>query len=536
MELVAGETLAERIQRGPLSAEEARSLFIQIAEGLGAAHEKGVIHRDLKPANVMITPEGIVKILDFGLAKALVREGEPALDTSQSPTLTKGTALGVIMGTEHYMSPEQARGKPVDKRTDVWAFGCCLFEALSGRKAFDGEVGTDVLGAVIHNEPDWNALPTIAPRRLLERCLRKNRHDRLQDIGDARIELADQGAEPTTQTRSVKPLALVLMLATLAGIAIGAGLLSLFGNDARPLPEPKRFAIPLREGERIRNYFLSWDNPLVFSPDGSHLVYAASRGSTSFLYLRDMSSGETRQVSGTTGATDPFFSPDGQWVGFLAESRLKKVRLAGGEPEVITAKRFSLEGGASWGPDGWIVFAAKEGLFLVSVDGGESEGLTTSSFDRFPSFLPGGQQISFTATDAAVFDDMANFQDGERLVILDVASRERTGLEELGRASSGVYLDSGHLAFARGSDLLVTAFDPAARGIRGEPRLVTSGVFATTSGRSYFAVSRNGDLSLLLGNPAERSVVVVDRAGREHHVAQGQYMHPVFVSDSAYES
>ena len=235
MELIEGETLAERIQRGPLPVEEAIPLFIQIAEGLGAAHEKGIIHRDLKPANTKITPEGIVKILDFGLAKAFAREDEPALDTSQSPTLTKGTALGVIMGTASYMSPEQARGKLVDKRTDIWAFGCCLFEALSGQKAFDGEVATDVLGAVIHKEPDWNVLSTQAPRRIIEKCLQKTKRDRLQDIGDVRIELEEPATAPrsTSAPRVAHPVA--LFLATLLGMALGAGLLWRLGGDTTVL-------------------------------------------------------------------------------------------------------------------------------------------------------------------------------------------------------------------------------------------------------------------------------------------------------------
>jgi serine/threonine protein kinase len=202
MELVEGETLAERIAKGPLSVKEAISLFTQIADGLEAAHEKGIVHRDLKPANIKITPEGRIKILDFGLAKAFSPEDSVSAATSQSPTLTKGTALGAIMGTASYMSPEQATGRPVDRRTDVWAFGCCLYEALSGKKAFDGETATDAIAAVVKSEPDWAALPSTLPSRLrevLERCLTKERNERLRDAGDAIYELRASGRQETPQ-------------------------------------------------------------------------------------------------------------------------------------------------------------------------------------------------------------------------------------------------------------------------------------------------------------------------------------------------
>ena len=202
MELVEGETLAERIAKGRIPMDEAIPLFVQIAEGLEAAHEKGIVHRDLKPANIKIGPDGKPKILDFGLAKAFVREDGTVTDSSQSPTLSKGTALGVIMGTPSYMSPEQARGKAVDKRTDVWAFGCCLYEALTGRKPFEGDNATDVLAAVVRARPDWTQLPTSASsrlRRLMLRCLQKDTRERIQDIGDARIELSDFGGEPESR-------------------------------------------------------------------------------------------------------------------------------------------------------------------------------------------------------------------------------------------------------------------------------------------------------------------------------------------------
>ena len=422
------------------------------------------------------------------------------------------------MGTAFYMSPEQARGKVVDKRTDIWAFGCCLFEALSGHKAFDGEVATDVLGAIIHKEPDWNALSTQAPRRLIEKCLQKTKRDRLQDIGDVRIELE----EPASPTRSTTAPWITLFLATLLGMALGAGFLWRLGGDTnRPLPEPKRFAIPLNEGERLGDFFASADNPIAFSPDGAHLVYAAAHGSTSHLYVRDMSTSETRRIPKTNAATDPFFSPDGRWIGFFAKSRLMKVRLAGGEPEVITERIVQLwTGGATWGSAALIVFAGIDGLYVVSADGGEPEQLTTDPRDSLPKFLPDGRRVLFTS---------ALPGDEKQIAIVNIETREQSLLGGLGRSSSGVYLDTGHLVFARGSDLLVTEFEPAGAQVRGEPRLMASGVFTTLPGRAYFDVARNGDLAFVLGNPAARSLVLVDKTGHEEPVTQGQYMHPAFL-------
>ena len=321
LELVEGETLAERIQKGAIPIGESLKIALQMAEALEAAHEKGIIHRDLKPANVKITPEGKVKVLDFGLAKALEDE-TPATDLTHSPTRT-GTAVGVIMGTAGYMSPEQARGQAVDKRTDIWAFGCVLYEVLSGKQVFGGTTVTDILAAIVHKEPDWEALPEGTPRailRLLRRCLDKDPHERLHHIADARIEIRHALSEPsdhspgeTATATSARwkqpiPLAAVGLLMVLIGVFVGPILWN-SKDDSHPAPPTvTRFPIDLPGGAA---------NTLALSPDGTQLVYGAVRDNTRRLYLRAIDGLEAKEIPGTEGGWAPFFSPDGKWVGFF---------------------------------------------------------------------------------------------------------------------------------------------------------------------------------------------------------------------------
>ena len=279
MELVEGETLAERIRKGPIPVDEAIPLFVQIAEGLEAAHEKGIIHRDLKPANIKVGPDGKVKILDFGLAKAFSEREDVSAETSESPTVTKGTALGAIMGTAAYMSPEQARGKPVDKRTDIWAFGCCLYEALTGRRAFDGDNATDVLAAVVREDPALGLLPDEVlthVRDLLRRCFSKNAIDRLRDIGEARILLrgTDSGESATGHGAQVPAVrgtrVLVPLVAASLGFGLGAAFLSLGRDEASSPARVTRSTIQLPDDQRIPASALS---PLAISPDGERVAY-----------------------------------------------------------------------------------------------------------------------------------------------------------------------------------------------------------------------------------------------------------------------
>jgi eukaryotic-like serine/threonine-protein kinase len=346
LEYVPGETLAEKLGRGAIPLEETLVICLQLAEALEAAHEKGIVHRDLKPANLIVTPEGKVKVLDFGLAKDVATATGAAGGTAitGSPTLTspgQNTQLGVIMGTAAYMSPEQARGKAVDKRADIWAFGCVLYEMLTGRRPFGGETVTDVLAAIVRSEPDWTALPPRIPVRLgllLRRCLQKEPRQRLHDMGDARLEIDDAmraAPEPATAApvrsgwKQAVPWAVSVIL---AAAAVG----SVWTSGRRPstsAPRTTRSAVTLPPKT---NFVLGRGAALAFSPDGARVAYvAAPAGGASRLYLRALDRMESTLLPDTEGATDPFFSPDSKWVAFFADHKLKKVSVLGGAPFVL---------------------------------------------------------------------------------------------------------------------------------------------------------------------------------------------------------
>ena len=329
MELVPGETLAEKLARGPIPEKEAVELARQIIDGVEAAHESGVIHRDLKPANIKITPEGIVRILDFGLAKAFEKDGAD-VDSSLSSTLTRdGSGTGVILGTAAYMSPEQASARPVDKRSDIFSFGSVLFEMLSGRHAFDGENVSEILAAVIKTEPDWSRLPS-AFERLVRRCLEKDPRRRLRDIGDARVELEDASTPVVAgSSSSRRPVAIALALSGVVAVA-----LSLAGVFSAPAPKDvTRFAVVLPPDTN----FVDFTRPgIALSPDGSQLVFRRNTG----LYLRRMDRVELELLPGTERARVPVFSPNGEWIAFFDREDCSKVlvHLGGGPPVTICSR------------------------------------------------------------------------------------------------------------------------------------------------------------------------------------------------------
>jgi serine/threonine-protein kinase len=389
MELVEGPTLADRIAQGPVPVGEALPIAKQIAEALEAAHEQGVVHRDLKPASIKVRLDGVVKVLDFGLAKAMEPTGVVSPSMSMAPTITTPalmTDAGMILGTAAYMSPEQARGKPVDRRADIWAFGCVLYEMLTGRRSFDGDDVAVTLGAVIHKEPDWRALPATTPasiRRLLARCLTKDPKGRIADASTARLEIveattasgseapapaADSAPVPQSPWRRAAP---IVAAVAVTGIATGLGTWTMV-RPPSPRPVHLTMAHPVPEFVGGTNS----DGNLALSPDGRFIAYVASTSSavtssTLPLYVRALDAPESRLLSNAARA--PFFSPDGQWVGFVeANSRLSKVALTGG-PSVPIADVGGVFRGASWGPDDAIVFATADpskGVSRISAAGG----------------------------------------------------------------------------------------------------------------------------------------------------------------------
>ena len=389
MELVEGEDLSLRIARGALAVDEALPIAKQIADALEAAHQQGIIHRDLKPANIKLRPDGTVKVLDFGLAKALAPEQGPASGPppSHSPTITSPamlTGLGIVLGTAAYMSPEQAKGREADKRSDIWAFGCVLYEMLTGRRPFDGEDMTDVLGAVIRLEPAWDALPSDVPgpvRTLVRECLVKDRRRRVGDIAAVLFVLNHQTAVAPTalvapRSNRIAWLVAALSIVALISTAVVAWRMSRSGTIA---PDPIQFTIPPPEKTVFGGPAAGGTGratQLAISPDGRNIVFVAGAQSAFQIWLRPLAGGEARPIPGTEGGVFPFWSPDSQFVAFFAGGKLKKVAKFGGPP-VELADVTSGRGG-SWSRDNVIVFdrASGSGLFRVSGGGGPPAAVT----------------------------------------------------------------------------------------------------------------------------------------------------------------
>ena len=521
LELVEGPTLAERISEGAVPLEEALGIARQIADALEAAHDQGVIHRDLKPANVKVREDGQVKVLDFGLAKAL--EGElTEEEVGNSPTLSiAATRAGVILGTAAYMSPEQAKGKKADRRADVWAFGVVLFEMLTGKRLFTGENISEILAHVITKEPEWDLLPDDAPpaiRKLLSRTLQKNPKQRLQAIGEARIALAEYEADSAASVLMTSPAAAELpawkrwtpWAAASAAMTVIA-LVTLWGwlGGTPPVPQPQRFLVEMSGEAELH---LVTGSAAALSPDGSRIAYAATADSKRMLYVRPADQLEGTPLSGTEGAQTPFFSPDGQWIGFFTDRELKKVSVMGGAP--ITLCETQQNRGGAWGPDDTIIFAAHTtaGLSRIPATGGEPVEISTPGEEershRWPEFLPGGTKVLFTAQPPSVNFNEANIE------VLDLESGERTVLHRGGTYPK--YLPTGHVAYVHEGTLFVAPLDLDRLELTAPPAPIIEGIASNgANGGAQFAFSQNGHLLYFRGRPTggDLSLVWVDEKG-----------------------
>jgi serine/threonine protein kinase/Tol biopolymer transport system component len=508
MELVEGPTLADRIARGHIALDEALSIAKQIAEGLEYAHEKGIIHRDLKPANIKVTVDGGVKVLDFGLAKVFTEETHDS-DLSHSPTLIKGTQAGMILGTAAYMSPEQAKGKAVDRRADIWAFGGVLFEMLSGKQTFSGETLTDTLAAVVRAEPEWNELaPTtpLAVRRLLRRCLTKDPKQRLRDIGEARIAIEDLRAgkseEATGGTQEESRL-LRKSLFWIAGIASAF----LVGAFAVWLLRPAGSEIPLRKLElQVPALDLNSSYGYSISPNGRMIAYVSNRR----LWIRDLDRLEPREVANTEVAGHPFWSPDSAYLGYVIGKKMWKVPSAGSGGTAIAdlPDVFSGAAGASWRADGTIIFTTGgSGLMQVAAQGGDASPLLNvepnESDFHDAELLPDGRGVLFAVHRSAQgLDTIALFDGQTRRTLIQIEGQ---------RVSNPVYSATGHILFRRrvsNPGIWALPFSLAKLEVTGEPFLVVPGAGVPK-------VSDDGTLVFAYGEGTSRTRLVwMDRTGK----------------------
>ena len=534
LELVEGPTLAQRIAQGPLPLNEALAVAQQVAHALEAAHDKGIIHRDLKPANIKFTRSGDVKVLDFGLAKAFATD-ESGANVSHAPTVTATELTGVIVGTPAYMSPEQARGQAIDKRTDIWAFGCVLYEMLTGRVAFRGNTISDTIAAILEREPVWDALPEPSPpalSRLLRRCLEKDPRRRLRDAGDVRIELEDASINLTSADRVSREPGLVTRreaIGAVVGALVGAtaaGAVAIRRSGAS-IPRPlTRFVLQIPEG----TFTASFNTRVAISADGAYL--ACNAGPMGRMLVRALRELELKPVEGTRAGI-PFFSPDGRWLGFSptdGSNQLRKVALSGGAPVSICATDSFM--GATWADNDVIYFVPElpSGVMSVPAGGGQPKEIVSIDFGKgerqhkSPCALPGGIAVLFvTATsDISTYDQAHimgfSLSTGQKRLLVEGGTHPR-------------YSPSGHLVYAHDGKLFAIRFDPQRLQTTGEPFPVLDGVLMSrNTGVANYDVSASGDLVYIPGicDGGARTLVWVDRNGRPEPVGlpAGSYLHP----------
>ena len=524
LELADGETLASRLAGGPLPVDDALTIARQVALALEAAHETGIVHRDLKPANIALTAEGSVKVLDFGLAKVV--DGVHAADQMMSPTITFGaTQAGVILGTAAYMSPEQAKGRAADKRSDVWGFGCVLYEMLTGRRAFDGEDVTETIAAVVRDQPDWARLPSNVPAQvllLLKRCLEKDRRARVSDIAVARFLLTE--SMPSTPIPAPylpsrrRLLAMGALAAVIAAMVAGAAWLRA-RVASPPAVTPARFVLTPPSSQPLM--LQGFDRDIAISPDGSNIVYrsfAGSGGGTIFA-IRGINDLAPR-VLGGTGGRYPFISPDGQWLGYAVANELRKISMSGGPPLTICKLSHPLRG-VPWGTGGRSVFGGvdpRQGLQAVPARGGEPRALTTPDPERgeighyYPFVMPDGKSVLFTIGSGSAASDTG------QLALLDLQTGRHKVL--IRGAGAATFVEPEYLVYATAGTLRAARFDPRRLEVIGDPVPVVDSVRNPSRGANY-SVSRNGTLVYVPAYAAEgqdmpaRSLVWVDRRGGE---------------------
>jgi len=526
MELAGGPTLADRIARGPIPIEEALPIAKQMADALEYAHEKGIIHRDLKPANVKVSADDTVKILDFGLAKAMEAELSPE-EIANSPTISRlATQAGVLLGTAAYMSPEQAKARPVDRRADIWAFGCVLYEMLTGKRIFRGESITDTLASVIKSEPDWSQLPAATPMRvrvLLQRCLQKDPKQRLRDIGDARISLeevlsgAPEGAAALAAAVPAWRRALPWAITSVAVLA--ALVLAFIHFRATPSAsvEPVRFQIPFPEGviPAVGSHF-------AVSPDGRQLAFfAVGPDNVARLWVRSLDSLQARPLPGSESPSSPpfFWSPDSQFIAFDAGGKLKKIAIAGGPAQTICDAPGTVVGG-SWNREGVIIFgvAAGAGIMRVSAEGGTPSPLTAldpsgkDAAQQLPFFLPDGRHFIYMRLSASPentgafvgsLDAKPENQDSKPLLVTEFAP------EYVPSGGTG----PGYLVFVRDRALLAQPFDPVRLQFSGGPVEIAEQV-GNFLNRGFFSVSASGVVAYRTGGSDSSQLSWLDRQGK----------------------
>jgi Tol biopolymer transport system component len=524
MEFVDGEDLARRIARGAIPVDEALPIARQIAEALEAAHARGIIHRDLKPANIRLTPEGTVKVLDFGLAKAITGDaaGRP-LENSPTFTSPAMTQLGVILGTAAYMAPEQAKGRTADKRADIWAFGCVLYEMLTGQRPFEGEDVTESIAAIMRGEPDWARLPRdLSPvvASYLRRCVQKNPNERVQDAGDLRLALSGAFDVPTSSQPALPARSgRAIPVAVAAALAL-AGLAAVIGWQLKPEPSsaPARTRRFIVTPEPAALAIANTNRDIAITPDGTALIYIAGQGSARQIYVHRLDAVAGTPLRPAVRCYEPTISPDSQWVAFNDESdyTLRKMALAGGPPLAIAPVGGEMLG-ASWGPDDTIIYANSQGLWRVAAAGGTPVALRKPDQSHgemsyaWPEFLPNGKAFLYTVRFGG--------RSGDVIAALDLKSGASKVVVR--GATNPRYSPTGHLLYVSDGIVRAVAFDPDALEVKGEAMVVADGVAAKGSGGADVSVSADGTLVYVNGGAAaaQRQLAWIGRDGSRQPIS-----------------